>query len=188
MPYRSNLTQNVEFISLLRISKCIIFMQPPYSNLLRYYEKFFTFGSVLMSTIQTTFQNVEVYYFMQPPYINFLKYYEKHFTVGSVMMSRIQNTFQNVEVYYFYSTAIYCFSKILWKIHYRWMRHDEKNSDHFQKCRSLLFSCSRHILIFKNFMKNPLPLEASWWAKFRTLFRMSKFIIFMQPPYINLLR
>ena len=32
-------------------------------NFLRYYEKSFTFGSVMMIRMQTTFQNVEVYYF-----------------------------------------------------------------------------------------------------------------------------
>ena len=32
-------------------------------NFLRYYEKYFTFGNVFMSTIQKTFQNVQVYYF-----------------------------------------------------------------------------------------------------------------------------
>ena len=37
-------------------------------------------------------------------------------------------------------------------------------------------------------MKNSLPLEASWWAEFRTPFRMSNFIIFMQLPYISFLK
>ena len=34
-------------------------------------------------------------------------------------------------------------------------------------------------------MKNPLPLEASWWAKLRTLFIMWKSTNFTLPPYIN---
>ena len=34
-------------------------------------------------------------------------------------------------------------------------------------------------------MKNPLPLEASWWAELRTLFIMSKSTNFTLPPYVN---
>ena len=34
-------------------------------------------------------------------------------------------------------------------------------------------------------MKNPLPLEAAWWAELRTLFIMSKSTDFTLPPYIN---
>ena len=44
-----------------------------------------------MSRIQTSFQNVDVYYFTQPPCINFLSCDEKSLTVGSVFMSRINN-------------------------------------------------------------------------------------------------
>ena len=65
------------------------------------------------------------------------------------------------------------------------MRLDEQNSDDISESRSLLFLCIRHMLIFQNIMERPLPLEASIWAEFRALFRMSKFIIFMQPPYTN---
>ena len=48
-----------------------------------------------------------------------------------------------------------------------------------------MFLCIRHVLIFCNIMKNPLPLEASWWAELRTLFIMSKSTNFTLPPYIN---
>ena len=116
---------------------------------------------------------------MQPPNIHFLRYHEKCFTFGSVFMSRIQKTFQNVEVYYFYATAIYLFSNILCKIRYLLKRNDEQNSEHFSECRRILFLCSRRILIFQNIMERRLPLEASLWAEFRTLFRMSKCIIFI---------
>ena len=51
-----------EFNPLFRRLKCIIVMQPPLINCQRYCEKSFTFGCVLMSRIQTTFQKVEVYY------------------------------------------------------------------------------------------------------------------------------
>ena len=97
----------MKFRKRFRISKFITFIQPPYINFLKYYEKSVIVESVLMSRIQTTFQNVEVYYFMQPPCINFIRYYDKLTTVGSAMMSGIQNTFQNLEVYYFYAAAIY---------------------------------------------------------------------------------
>ena len=133
---------------------CIIFIQPPYINLQRYHDKFFTFESVLtsriritfqnaevnyhyfifkpitknplllgasswvefrslftrksynvwstlMSRIQNSFQNVEVYNFLQPPSINFLRYHEKSFTARSIFMSRTEINFLNVEVYYF---------------------------------------------------------------------------------------
>ena len=45
--------------------------------------------------------------------------------------------------------------------------------------------CSCHKLIFQNSMKNSLPMESSWWAEFRYLFRMSKIVISMQAPYTN---
>ena len=48
-----------EFRTLLKISDYIIFKQPPYINFLKYFEKSFTVGSVMMSRIQTTFQNIE---------------------------------------------------------------------------------------------------------------------------------
>ena len=53
----------MKFRKSFRISKFIIYMQPPYINFLKYYEKSATVESVLISRIQTTFQNVEVYYF-----------------------------------------------------------------------------------------------------------------------------
>ena len=53
----------MKFRKYFRISKFITFIQPPYINFLKYYEKYVTVESVLMSRIQTTFQNVEVYYF-----------------------------------------------------------------------------------------------------------------------------
>ena len=89
-------------------------------------------------------------FFTQPPYTIFLRYYEKSFTFGSVLMSRIQKTLKNVEVNYIYAEAIYWFCKKI--------------------------------------MKNPLSLKASWWAEFWPQFRMSKFLIFMQPSCINCLR
>ena len=103
---------------------------------------------------RTTFWMSKYIICMQPPYINFLKYYEKSFTVGSVMMSRIQNTFQK----------------------------------HLSDFRSVWLVCSCHILNFLYIMQNALPLEASWWAEYRTLFRMSKCMVCMQPPSINFLR
>ena len=84
-----------------------MFAHPPCINFLKYNGKSFSPGTVMMSRIQTTVQNFEVYFFfMQLTYDHFLKYYEKSFTVGSVMISRIQSTFQNTEVYYFYAAAI----------------------------------------------------------------------------------
>ena len=61
-----------EFRTFFRTSKFIIFMQPPYVNLVQCNEKSYTIGSDMMSRIQNTCQIVEVYYFMQPPNINFL--------------------------------------------------------------------------------------------------------------------
>ena len=136
-----------DFRWLFRMSKIVISMQPPYTNSLKYYKEFFMIGSVMMSRIQKFFRMWQGIIFKQLPYINFITYYEKSFNIGSVMMSRIQKKFQNFEVYYFYTAAIYQFSKILWKICYRWKRVNEQNSDHFLECRSLLFVCSRHILI-----------------------------------------
>ena len=37
-------------------------------------------------------------------------------------------------------------------------------------------------------MKNPSPLDESWWAEFRRHFWKSKFVIFMQPSYVNFLK
>ena len=121
--------------------------------------------------------------FMRSPYINFLKYYENFFAIGSAMLSRIQNTFQIVEACFF-AAGIDLLSKILWKIILCWKRHDEQNSENFSECRRVLFWCSRQIIIFYDIKKNALPLEASWWKDFRTLFIMSKGIIFMQSPYL----
>ena len=50
------------------------------------------------------------------------------------------------------------------------------------------YLCSCHILIFKDVMKKPSPLEASWWAEFRRHLGKSKFVIFMQPLYVNFLK
>ena len=52
-----------EFRILFRISKFIIFMQAPYINLLRYHEKCFTAGSVIMSRIQNIYQSHKICYF-----------------------------------------------------------------------------------------------------------------------------
>ena len=130
------------------MSKDIIFMQPPYSNFLWYYEKSINFGSFLMNRIPITFQNVEVYYFYAAVIFNFRRYYEKYLTFGSNFMSRIQKTFQNDKVYYLYAAAIFLFSKILWKILYRSKRHYEQNSVHSPEGRSVLLLRSRHLLIF----------------------------------------
>ena len=43
------------------MSQGIIFKQLPYINFVRYYDKSFNFGSVMMSRIQKTFQNFEDY-------------------------------------------------------------------------------------------------------------------------------
>ena len=40
----------------------LFFLQPQYDNFLKYYEKSFTAGSVMMRSIPNTFHNVEVYY------------------------------------------------------------------------------------------------------------------------------
>ena len=48
---------------LFRMPKFIIFVLPPYIRFMKYYEKSFTVGSILMSRIQNTFHNVEMYYF-----------------------------------------------------------------------------------------------------------------------------
>ena len=45
-----------------RISKVIICVPQPHNNFLEYYHKFFTIGSIMTSTIQNTFGNIEVYY------------------------------------------------------------------------------------------------------------------------------
>ena len=63
MPSWSYLTYNVKFISPFIMLKCIICMQPPYIKFLKYYEKSFAVGSVMIGRNQNTFQNVEVYYF-----------------------------------------------------------------------------------------------------------------------------
>ena len=86
------------------------------------------------------------------------------------------------------SHQMFFFYKILWKILNRWKRHDEEKSFYFSECRSVVFLCSCHTLNFKNITKNHLPLKATWWAEFRTHFRMSMCIIFMQLPYINFLK
>ena len=52
----------MKFNKRFRISNFITCIQP-YINFLKYYEKSVTVESVLMSSILTTFQNVEVYYF-----------------------------------------------------------------------------------------------------------------------------
>ena len=52
-----------EFRTLVRMSKCIIFMHLPYTKFLRYHTKSIVVGSVLMSRIQNTFQIVQVHYF-----------------------------------------------------------------------------------------------------------------------------
>ena len=57
-----------------------------------------TVKSDMMSWIQNTFHNVDVYYLYAAPYINFLKYNEKSIIVGSVTIRRIHFSFQNVEV------------------------------------------------------------------------------------------
>ena len=133
---KSDTFQNVE---------ACYYMQPPYINFLRFYEKSITFGSVLMSRIQITFQNVE-HGSMQPSYINFLRYYKKPFTVGRLVIIRIQNTFHNLEVCYFMLPHILIFKDIM-KIPSLWKRLDEQNSGYFLKCPSLLSLCRRHILI-----------------------------------------
>ena len=44
-----------EFRSLFRMSKIVISLQPPYSNFLKYHERFCIVGSVMMSGIQKFF-------------------------------------------------------------------------------------------------------------------------------------
>ena len=58
----------------------------------------------------------------------------------------------------------------------------------FWNIEGYYFVCSCHVLIFYDIMKNPLPFEASWRAEFRTLFTMSKFIIFIQSPFTYFLK
>ena len=62
-----------EFRTLSRMSMYIIFMKPAYINFPKYYGKTFTVGSVIMSRIQSTFQNVEVYYFYAADIYQFSK-------------------------------------------------------------------------------------------------------------------
>ena len=95
-----------EFRPLFIMSRFIIFMQPPYIDFLKYYEKCFAVGIVMMRRIQSTFQNVEDYYFMQTPLTNLLKYNDKTFSVGRLMVRRNHFTFQNVEGFYFYAADI----------------------------------------------------------------------------------
>ena len=100
-----------EFRPLFRMSKFIIFMQPPCINFPQYHERSVTVGCIVMSRIQNTFHNVEGYYFYAAAIFNFLRYCEKSFTFGSVLMIRIRTTFQNVEVYYFYADPYTLFLK-----------------------------------------------------------------------------
>ena len=86
------------------------------------------------------------------------------------------------------SSHILIFKNIAKKTFCRWKGHHEKNSEHFSECQSVLLLCRHHILIFFDIMKNTIPLEASCWAEFKPLFRMSKFIIFVQLPYINFIK
>ena len=60
-----------EFLTLFKMSKGIICMQPPYINFLRYYEKSITIGSFMINRIQKTCQNIEVYYFYSASISNF---------------------------------------------------------------------------------------------------------------------
>ena len=52
-----------EFKTPFRMVNFIIFMLLPYIRFLKYFEKSFTVGRFMMSRIQTTSRNVEVYYF-----------------------------------------------------------------------------------------------------------------------------
>ena len=61
----------------------------------------------MMSGIQNTIQNVEVYYFYTSPNINLLRYYDNFFTFGGVMINKIQTPYQNIEVYYFCTSAMH---------------------------------------------------------------------------------
>ena len=138
-----------EFRTPFRMSKCIFVMQLPNINFEKYYEKSFNRWNRHYEQNTEHFSQCRCSLFLCISHILiFYKYLEKSFSIGSVMMSRIQNTFHNVEVYYFYAAAIYYFSKILWKILYRWKHHDEQNSEHFSERRSLFFLCSCYILIF----------------------------------------
>ena len=175
-----------ELRTLFRMWKFIFFMQPAYTSFQQnIMNKPLSLEESWWADFRKLVRISKCIIFTQPPYTNFLIYYEKSFTFGSILMSRFQKTLKNVEGYYFYAGDIYLFSTILWKILCRWKHLDQLNSDHFSECRSLLCLRCRHVLIFYNIIKNPLPLEASWWAEFRTLFIMSKRINFTQPPYFN---
>ena len=114
--------------------------------------------------------------FMQPPYISLLKYYEKDFTVGSVMMSRIQNTIQNVEVCYFYAAAIYEFYKIVFEKNlYLSKIHDEQNSEHLSKCRSILFLCIRKYINFLKYYEKFSTVGSVMRSRIHTTFRNVEF-------------
>ena len=136
-----------EFRTLFRLSKCIIFKQPPYTNFLRYYGNYLPLEASWWAEFRPLSIMSKFIIFRHSSCINFLQYNEKSDTAGSVVMSTTQNTFQNVEVYYFYAAAMYLSSKILWNILYRSKRHYEQNSDHFSEGRSVLLLCSRHLLI-----------------------------------------
>ena len=134
---------------------------------------------------QNVFRKSKFVIFMQPPYTNFQKYYEKFLLLEDLWWAEFRPLLGMSKFIIFVHAPYINFSKILWTILYLCKRHNEQNSENCSEHRSLLFLSSPHILIFKYIINHLLPLDASWWAEFRTIVRMSKYIIFRQPAYIH---
>ena len=83
-----------EFRSLFRMSKIVFAMLPPYTNFLKYYEKFFIAGSVIMSRIQKIFRMSQGIIFNHLTYINFVRYYEKSFYFGIRSVMKFSKSFR----------------------------------------------------------------------------------------------
>ena len=135
-----------EFLTLFRMSKGIICLQPPYINFVRYYEKSLNIGSVMK--FRKSLRISKFIIFIQPSRINFLKYYDKLTTVGSAMIRRFRTLFRMSKFIMFMQPPSINFLRYYKKIIYVWEGHDEQNSDHFSEYRSLLFLYSCHIIIF----------------------------------------
>ena len=186
----------------LRMSRCIIFMQPQYIHFLRYHEKFLTVGSVLMSRIQITFSMAK-YIFIQPPYINCFKILRK--IVYSWKRLDEQNSYHSSEcqnVFCIQSPYIYIFiyisaNSLSLEAYWRSTRIDVQKSGHFSDCRSVLFGDSsvvpswtvdQEVCKFESHQRRNLIFVVRSLSAFTQPFGKMSTGFCWPPPYINFLR